>query len=99
MKSLGFGKGIVSHAFRQTLATELDAKGVRVEHIALITGHALNKKAPVLQDAYVHKSAGNTRKIQVEALGHYQSTVTPPNSVRGQFREKLKRELRPIHES
>ena len=55
LKGLGFGKGIGSHAFRHTLATELDAKGVRVEHIALITGHALNKKAPVLQDNYVHK--------------------------------------------
>ena len=64
LKGLGFGKGIGSHAFRQLLATDLDAKGVRVEHIALITGHALNKKAPVLQDNYVHKSASNVRKIQ-----------------------------------
>ncbi|EKQ58360.1 integrase [Xanthomonas citri pv. malvacearum str. GSPB2388] len=94
MKSLGFGKGIESHAFRHTLATELDAKGVRVEHIALITGHALNEKAPVLQDNYVHKSAGNTRNIQVEALNHYQPSVTLPDYVRGQFRERLRRRAR-----
>lgn len=94
LKGLGFGKGIGSHAFRHTLATELDAKGVRVEHIALITGHALNKKAPVLQDNYVHKSAGNTRKIQVQALGHYQPSVKLPSYVRGQFKERLRKGAR-----
>ncbi len=94
LKGLGFGKGIGSHAFRHTLATELDAKGIRIEHIALITGHALNKKAPVLQDNYVHKSAGSTRKIQVEALGHYQPSVTLPNYVRGQFKERLRKGAR-----
>ncbi|MBO9855821.1 integrase [Xanthomonas sp. A1809] len=76
---------------RHILATELDAKSVRVEHIALITGHALNKKAPVLQDNYVHKSAGNSRKIQAEVLDHYQPAVTLPSYVRGQFRERLRK--------
>ncbi len=91
LKGLGFGKGIGSHAFRHTLATELDAKGVRVEHIALITGHALNKKAPVLQDNYVHKSASNVRKLQGEALAQYQPSVVLPTYVRGQFKERLKK--------
>ncbi|MBA0250494.1 site-specific integrase [Stenotrophomonas maltophilia] len=94
MKELGFGKGIGSHAFRHTLATELDAKGVRVEHIALITGHSLNKRAPVLQENYVHKSAANVRKIQVEALAQYQPSVTLPSYVRGQFKERLSKEAK-----
>ncbi|MDO0857500.1 integrase, partial [Xanthomonas campestris pv. campestris] len=91
LKGLGFGKGIGSHAFRHTLATELDAKGVRVEHIALITGHSLSKKAPVLQDNYVHKSSGNVRKIQIEALDQYQPPVRLPGYVRGQFKERLRK--------
>jgi integrase len=94
MKELGFGKGIGSHAFRHTLATELDAKGVRVEHIALITGHSLNKRAPVLQENYVHKSAANVRRIQVEALEQYQPSVTLPIYVRGQFKERLSEEAK-----
>ena len=60
---------------------------MRVEHIALITGHALNKKAPVLQDNYVHKSASNVRKIQVEALAHYQPAVSLPVYARGDSSE------------
>lgn len=83
-----------SHTFHHTVATELDAKGVRVEHIAPITGHVLNKKAPVLQDKYVHKSASNVRKIQVEALPHYQPPVSLPVYVRGQFKERLHKEAR-----
>ncbi|UXA69451.1 site-specific integrase [Xanthomonas prunicola] len=94
LKVLGFGKGIGSHAFRHTLATELDAKGVRVEHIALITGHSLSKKAPVLQDNYVHKSSGNVRKIQIEALAQYQPSVTLPSYVCGQFKERLSRDAK-----
>lgn len=94
LKGLGFGKGIGSHAFRHTLATELDAKGVRVEHIALITGHALNKKAPVLQDNYVHKSASHVRKTQAEALAHYQPSISVPVYARGQFRERLGKDAR-----
>lgn len=94
LKRQGFGKGIGSHAFRQLLATELDAKGVRVEHIALITGHALNKKAPMLQDSYVHKSASNVRRIQVEALARYQPSVSLPVYLSGQFRERLSKETR-----
>ncbi|KFA28671.1 site-specific integrase [Xanthomonas vasicola] len=94
LKGLGFGKGIGSHAFRHTLATELDAKGVRVEDIALITGHSLNKKVPVLQDSYFHKSPGNVRKIQVEALALYHPPVTLPGYVRGQFKERLSRDAK-----
>ena len=49
---------------------------------------------PVLQDNYVHKSASNVRKIQVEALAHYQPSVSIPVYVRGQFRERLSKETR-----
>lgn len=94
LKGVGFAKGIGSHAFRHTLATELDAKGVMVEHIALITGHSLNKKAPVLQDNYVHKSASNVRKIQFEALEQYQPPIELPRYVRGQFRQRLGKDAR-----
>lgn len=94
LKGVGFAKGIGSHAFRHTLATELDAKGVPIEHIALITGHSLNKRAPVLQDNYVHKSASHVRKTQAEALAHYQPSISVPMYVRGQFRERLSKETR-----
>ncbi|CAD0319959.1 hypothetical protein CFBP2044_15530 [Xanthomonas hortorum pv. cynarae] len=85
LKALGFAKGIGSHAFQHTL----DAKDVRVEYIALITGHALNKKAPVLQDNYIHRSPQLVRERQIAALAKYNPPVVLPVCQRGQFKEKL----------
>jgi len=89
LKGLGFAKGIGFHAFRHTLATELDAKGVREEHIALITGHSVSKKVPVLQESYIHKSQELVRQTQIHALALYRPAVTPTPYVRGQFRARL----------
>lgn len=89
LKELGFPKGVGFHAFRHTLATELDAQGIRVEDIALITGHSLSKKVPVLEDAYIHKAPEGVRTRQVRALMNYTPSVIVPLYTSGQFKERL----------
>lgn len=54
MKTLGFPKDVGFHAFRHTIATELHHQGVSDEDIALVTGHSLSKRVPVLHEAYSH---------------------------------------------
>lgn len=90
LKGLGFPKGLGYHAFRHTLATELDGQGVREEDVALITGHSVSKKVPVLQDAYYHKKPDNIRLRQKKALDLYRPSVQLPVYQRGQFKEQLK---------
>ncbi|MBS0224743.1 MAG: site-specific integrase [Proteobacteria bacterium] len=89
MKGLGFPKGVGFHAFRHTLATELENLEVREETIALITGHSVSKKVPVLQDAYIHKKPDRIRVRQTEALAKFKPPVTLPSYKRGQFRDRL----------
>jgi integrase len=89
LKKLGFGKGVGFHAFRHTLATELEHKGVRIEDIALITGHSVAKKVPVLQDSYVHKLQDRIRAKQLVVLPQYQPPVQLPIYKKGQFRDRL----------
>lgn len=48
----------------------------------------------MLQDNYVHKSASNIRKIQVEALAQYQPSAPLPIYLKGQFKERLGKEAR-----
>jgi len=91
LKDLGFPKGVGFHAFRHTLATDLDHKGIRVEDVALITGHSLNKKVPVLQDAYLHTKPEAVRSRQQGALNQFKPPVTLPVYQRGQFRKALGR--------
>lgn len=89
LKDLGFPKGIGFHAFRHTLATDLDNKGVREEDVALITGHSVSKKVPVLQDHYYHRKPDAIRVRQAAALDLYRPPVELPVYERGQFQERL----------
>lgn len=91
LKDLGFPKGVGFHAFRHTLATDLDHQGVRVEDVALITGHSVSKKVPVLQDHYYHKKPDAIRLRQKTALTLYRPNVELPKYERGQFSALLKK--------
>lgn len=94
LKDLGFPKGVGFHAFRHTLATDLDHQGVRVEDVALITGHSVSKKVPVLQDHYYHKKPDAIRLRQKTALALYRPNVTLPTYARGQFKELLTKQYK-----
>lgn len=85
LKELGFPKGVGFHAFRHTLATELHHQGVPEEDIALITGHSISKKVPVLHAAYFHKKPAVARTRQAAALAKYRPPVQLPVYQRGQF--------------
>lgn len=89
LKTLGFPNGVAFHAFRHTLATDLNYQGVPEEDIALITGHSLSKKAPVLHDAYFHKKPLLVRAKQLAALEQYRPAVTIPIYEKGQFKKQL----------
>lgn len=89
LKSLGFGKGIGLHAFRHTIATELHHKGIPDEDIALLTGHSISKKVPVLHEAYFHKKPELARKKQIDLLSRYAPPVELPIYQRGQFAKQL----------
>ncbi|MFA4495439.1 site-specific integrase, partial [Xanthomonas perforans] len=87
LKTLGFEKGIGFHAFRHTLATELDAIDVPEKEIALVTGHSTDprERVPVLRKHYLHKRSQATRSKQISALELYQPNVELPRYKRGQF--------------
>lgn len=87
LRDLGFPKGLGFHAFRHTLATDLHHQGVPEESIALITGHSVSKRVPVLHEAYFHKKPEQMRRKQIEALASYRPAVELPVYRRGQFTE------------
>ncbi len=89
MKGLGFGKGVGFHAFRHTIATELHHKGVADEDIALVTGHSISKKVPVLHEAYFHKKPALARTKQIAVLDQYRPDVELPTYKPGQFKAQL----------
>ncbi|TSK01612.1 site-specific integrase [Xanthomonas citri pv. glycines] len=91
LKALGFPKGIGFHAFRHTLATELDVQDVPEREIALVTGHATDKRerVEVLRTHYLHKRPAVTRAKQMKALELYQPKVELPRYQRGQFSSQL----------
>lgn len=89
LKDLGFPKGVGFHAFRHTLATDLDNQGIRPEEVALITGHSVSKRVPVLQDNYYHRKPETVRLRQARALALYKPAVRLPMYRRGQFAERL----------
>lgn len=89
LKDLGFPKGVGFHAFRHTLATELDNQGVPAEEIALITGHSVSKRVPVLQANYYHAKPDAVRTRQARALALYKPPVQLPVYQRGQFAKRL----------
>lgn len=89
LKSLGFPKGVGFHAFRQTLSTDLHHLGVPEEHIALLTGHSLVKKAPVLHETYFHKKPLIARAKQLAALEQYRPAACIPSYEKGQFKKQL----------
>ncbi|MEG8127152.1 integrase, partial [Xanthomonas hortorum pv. gardneri] len=87
LKTLGFEKGIGFHAFRHTLATELDVNDVPEKQIALVTGHSTDSRehVKVLREHYLHKRSRVTRSKQISALELYQPNVELPRYQRGQF--------------
>ncbi|MBB5879650.1 integrase [Xanthomonas arboricola] len=93
LKDLGFPKGVGFHAFRHTIATELYHRDVPQEEGALITGHSLNKKVPVLQDYYLHKRPDRIRVKQARALELYRPSVELPRYQAGQFKERAAKAL------
>lgn len=90
LKTLGVPKGVGFHAFRHTLATELHHLGVQEEDIALVTGHSVSKKVPVLHEAYFHKKPALAREKQIKALEQYRPAVELPVYKPGQFHQQLK---------
>ncbi len=89
MKELGFGKGVGFHAFRHTFATEMHHQGISDEDIALVTGHSISKKVPVLHEAYFHKKPAVARTKQIRVLKRYKPVVELPVYKRGQFKAAL----------
>ena len=89
MKGLGFGKGVGFHAFRHTIATELHHLGVSDEDIALVTGHSVSKRVPVLHEAYFHKKPAQARLKQIKVFEQYRPDVKLPVYKAGQFRAAL----------
>ncbi|MCU1136069.1 site-specific integrase, partial [Stenotrophomonas maltophilia] len=92
LKSLGFAKGIGFHAFRHTLATELDVNDVPEREIALVTGHSTDPRdrVQVLRKHYLHKKPQVTWSKQISALQLYQPNVELPRYECGQFAEQLR---------
>lgn len=90
LKQLGFSKGVGFHAFRHSFVTELENEGVRVEEIALITGHTTAAKVPVLEGSYVHKTPDRVRARQLKVLSMYQPPVQLPVYSKGQFAARLR---------
>lgn len=91
LKTLGFRKGVGFHAFRHTLATELDVQDVPEREIALVTGHTSDQRdrVEVLRRHYLHKRPSVTRAKQLKALELYQPKVDLPVYQRGQFAAML----------
>lgn len=55
------------------------------EDIALLTGHSISKKVPVLHEADFHKKPELARKKQIDLLSRYAPPVELPIYKRGQF--------------
>lgn len=89
MKELGFGKGVGFHAFRHTFATELYHQGIPDEDIALVTGHSVSKRVPVLHGVYFHKKPAVMRTKQTRVLESYEPVVDLPVYKRGQVKAVL----------
>ena len=63
--------------------------GVAEEDIALVTGHSISKRVPVLHEAYFHKKPAQARTKQIAALEKYRPDVVLPVYQAGQFRAAL----------
>lgn len=92
LKDLGFANGIGFHAFRHTLATDLDDQGVSEADVATLTGHALDKKVATLHDNYYHpgeRQPQHRKHRQKNALKLYRPEVQVPTYQSGQFDKVL----------
>jgi len=56
---------------------------------ALLTGHSISKKVPVLHEAYFHKKPELARRKQIDLLARYAPPVELPIYQRGQFAKQL----------
>jgi hypothetical protein len=59
------------------------------EDIALVTGHSISKRVPVLHEAYYHKKPPLARTKQIAVLAQYRPDVLLPVYQAGQFRNAL----------
>lgn len=89
LQGLGFPAGLRFHGFRHAIATDLSNQGFSDEGIALITGHSVSNRVPVLRDNYIHSSPGPVRHRQKDMLAHYKPAVQLPVYRRGQFSKSL----------
>lgn len=92
LKGLGFANGIGFHAFRHTLATDLDDQGVSEGDVATLTGHALDRKVATLHDNYYHpgeRKPQHRKHRQKNALKLYRPDVQVPIYESGQFDKVL----------
>lgn len=94
LKELGFAKGVGFHAFRHTLASDLNDLGVPDADVALITGHALDSSVKILRQFYQQQGERRPDSIQrrqKEALRQYRPEVELPIYKGGQFKKVLGR--------
>lgn len=75
VKKLGVEKGTGFHAFRHTFATALAEAGFPSADIALITGHAVQGQAPVLDKHYIHIAQTATLQKRVDMLAKFKPGV------------------------
>lgn len=83
VKTLGVEKGTGFHAFRHTLATALAELGFPSSDIALITGHAVQGQAPVLDKHYIHIAQTATLPKRVDMLARFKPPVALSKYERG----------------
>lgn len=59
------------------------------EDIALVTGHSISRRAPVLHEAYFHKKPALARTKQIAVMEKYRPDVVLPVYHARQFRAAL----------
>nr|WP_289883526.1 site-specific integrase [Xanthomonas arboricola]MDN0205054.1 site-specific integrase [Xanthomonas arboricola pv. corylina]MDN0217999.1 site-specific integrase [Xanthomonas arboricola pv. corylina] len=79
-------QGIGFHAFRHTIASELERNGASPHEIAAITGHKVKGDVAVLSDFYILKTLDD----RVATLGKFRPLLELPKYTPGQFRRALR---------
>ncbi|WP_313319812.1 site-specific integrase [Stenotrophomonas sp.] len=78
--------GLGFHAFRHTIATEMERCDVSVPTIASITGHAVKGVAPTLSEVYIEKAIPD----QVAGLEKFRPLVELSAYKKGMFKRQLR---------
>lgn len=78
--------GLGFHAFRHTIASELDRQEVTIKTIASITGHAVKGVAPTLSEVYIEKAIPD----QVAGLAKFRPLVELSEYKKDMFKRQLR---------